>query len=367
MVSNLPLNTQTRAHLDFAAQLKADPQRMVELFLKEFNHCLFDRLAYQLCPAYNASPRTRAQFRPLINETAGQLIDLSWRTIIQSKTTRPAILIVGGGRGSGKLTCCYNPAVSLQREVSLTCDYSNAHLRTLRQLIDQAHSRNIHTLVAFVQRPLRDAAISAITQATEEGELPDPNEFAHSHVSTKENFLALVAHYKKKKNKFTPLIIFNQRSGQPYTTSHRDLKQLQITKEQALLTFQAAWHDLQNGPAIQSKSLATINRARHSRNPTTSSVLLIAHVLSQTLRRNISGNIQPFKKIEFTKLPPAPQTKEPAHHHLHVQQEVIEGSDNWRSQTAEGLQTTLDRQRPTRTVVREKKTHEHEMETVLER
>jgi hypothetical protein len=367
MVSNLPLNTQTRAHLDFAAQLKTDPRGMVDLFLKEFNNCLFTRLAYQLCPAYNQSPQTRAYFRSLIHHTATELINLSWQTIIKSKPARPAVLIVGGGHGSGKLTCSFNPAISLQREISLIYDGSTKQVNELGQLLKEAHTYNVHTLVTFIQRPLRDAALAAIRQSTEKGEIPDPDEFVDSHMIARDNFLTLVAHYKKRKEQFTPLIIFNEKAGQPYTTSHRDLKQIQINKEQALITFREAWDELQKEPNITSRSLGPINKARRSKNPTTSAVLLIAHYLSQTLRRNINGNVQPFKRIESTLLTAPPQAQEPSHHHLTVQQEVIESSDDWRSQTAEGLQRTLDRQHPSHVVVREKKTHEHEMETVLER
>jgi len=367
MLLNLPLNTQTRAHIDFAAQLETDPAGLVEVFLKEFNNCLFTRLAYQLCPTYNESPQSRAYYRPLIEHTAKKIIALAWQSIIESKPSRPIILLIGGGHGSGKLTACYNPAVSLQREVSLIYDGSKTGLGDLRQLIEQAHSANLHTILTFIQRPLKEAAVSAILRSTEEGEIPDPEEFAASHVAAKENFLSLVAHYKKKKDKVTPVILFNQKASEPYTTSHRELKQLTINYDEVITMFREAWTELQNGLNSKPRVLPTINKARRSKNPTTSTVLLVAHLLSQTLRRNISSKTQPFKQIENVRTAPTQQTQEPSHHHLHVHQEVIESSDNWRSQTAEGLQRTLDRQHPAHVVVKERKTHEHEMETTLER
>lgn len=367
MLSNLPLNTQTRAHVDFAQQLQANPAGLVKVFLKEFNNCLFTRLAYQLCPAYNESPQSRAYYRPLIESTAKEIISLAWQTVIESRPSRPVVLLIGAGHGSGKLTACYSPAVSLQREVSLIYDGSKTDLDDLRQLIEQAHAANIHTILTFLQRPLKEAAVSTILRSTEEGEIPDPEEFAASHVGAKDNFLSLVAHYKKKKDRLTPVVLFNQRATEPYTTSHRELKQLAINDGELITVFREAWTELQSGLNRKPRALSTINKARRSKNSTTSTVLLVAHLLSQTLRRNISSNTQPFKQIENSRKPHTQQTKELSHHHLHVHREVIEASDDWRSQTAEGLERTLDRQRPAHVVVKERKTHEHEMETTLER
>ncbi len=366
MLSNTPLKSQTRAHLEFAEQLKTDPARLVSLFLKEFNHCLFTRLACQLCPDYHQSPQSRAFYFPLIKDTADELIKLAWRTTIRAKPFRPVMLIIGGGPGSGKLTACFNPAVSLQREISLIYDGSENTIDETRKLLEEAHSMGLHTFITYVQRPLRAAARSSILETTEAGEIPDPNTFATSHLRTTENFLSLVAQFKKQKDRLTPIVIFNERSAQAYTTSHRDLKKNEITIAAAIEAFQNAWDDLQNSTLTQPETLPALNKARRSKNSNLSKGLLIAHLLSQTLRRNVSQNVSPHKTIAVDRNKDS-QTQEPAHHHLTVHQEVIESSDDWRSQTSEGLSKTKDRQHPAHIVVREKKTHEHEMETVLER
>ena len=359
-----PLNAINAQALQFVLNVENVLNDHAAQLLKQPTACLFTRLAFNLCPVYKAEPLARANLRPLLEGSARTIIETAWQTALKEKTGT-FLIIAGGGPGAGKLSTCLNPPISLSKEVSVIYDASEHSIHLLRERIEQAHSRNIHTIVCFIERPLDYAAASVIVDAVNHGHIPDPKEFAYQHVQTKENFLALVAHYKKKKELFSPIVLFNHKTREAYTTSHKDLKHAHTSFSDITNLFEITWSQLHAGPLPIQRPLQPLNKSRKSKNSTTARALMVAHLLGQTLRRNVSKPVAP----EITNNNHGgTKTSSPNHDHYHgPTRTFIESTDQWRSQTLEGRRRSLDNNRPARIVMKEKTTHPHDMEVTLER
>lgn len=358
-------NPITEQLLDFILAAENALPQLAATLIKEFHGSLFSRNAYKLCPIYKERPDLRSSLVTTLESTAQLIIEQAWSDMLNCSPANSRLLfIAGGGQGSGKLTCCTDAPISLRKEVSLIYDASEHTLDYIKEKLKQAHEAGIQTIVVFIKRPLQHAAANTILSATDEGLIPDPDLFANSHVRSAENFLSLVAHYKKKPL-FTPIVLFNEKRSEPYTLSHRELRQTLQTFSQITAIFSETWALLQSGHFPRQQSLRTLNKSRHSKNSTTTHALLCAHFLGQNLRRNIARGEQ----FVVTKLPSRHDVKDSASHAHYPgpTQDHLESSDNWRSQTLEGQTRTLDIEQPARVIVREKKTHEHEMLTTLER
>lgn len=64
-------------------------------------------------------------------------------------------------------------------------------------------------------------------------------------------------------------------------------------------------------------------------------------------------------------MPGSPPINQLVHERAFGSKEALEEITHWHEQTIEGQEETLDHERPARIVVQEKKTHVHEMETIL--
>ena len=360
-----PLNAINAQALQFVLNVEEGLNDHANKLLNESQGCLFARLAFNLCPPYKAEPLARVSLRPLLEGSARTIIETAWQTALE-ESSGTFVIIAGGGPGTGKLSACLNPTMSLRKEVRLIYDASQDSIDLLKERIEQAHHRNIHTIVCFIERPLDYAAASVIVEAANQGLIPNANEFAYQHVQTKENFLTVVAHYKKKKELFTPIVLFNHKAHEPYTTSHRELKHAHASFSDITDIFRATWSQLQEGPLPIQRPLQPLNKSRKSKNCTTARAMMVAHLLGQTLRRNVSKPIAPA--ITKHNQHDGPKTSSPTHQHHHgPTRTFIESTDSWRSQTHEGRERSLDNMRPARVVAREKTTHPHEMEITLER
>lgn len=359
-----PLNTTTAQALQFVLDVENVLNDHAAQLLREPTACLFTRLALNLCPVYKAEPSARASLRPMLEGSARTIIETAWQTALEKKDGA-FVIIAGGGPGAGKLSACLNAPISLSKEVRLIYDASEHSIELLKERLEQAHRRNVHTIVCFIERQLDYAAASVIVDAVNQGFIPDPKEFAYQHVQTKENFLSVVAHYKKRKEAFTPIVLYNHKAHEPYTTSHRDLKHAHMSFSDIADLFAATWSKLQAGPLPIQRQLQPLNKSRKSKNSTTARALMVAHLLGQTLRRNVSKPIAP---TIANSQPSDPKTSSPDHVHYHgPTRTFIESTDQWRSQTSEGRERALDNSRPARVVMRERTTTPNEMEVVLER
>lgn len=359
-----PLNSLNAQALQFVLNVEDVLNDHAARLLKESNACLFTRHALNLCPVYKAEPLARTSLRPLLEGSARTIIETAWQTALEQKNGT-FLIIAGGGPGAGKFSACLNPPISLSKEIRLIYDASEHSIDLLKERIEQAHSRNVYTIVCFIERPLDYAAASVIVDAVNHGLIPDPKDFAFQHVQTKENFLTVVAHYKKKKELFSPVVLFNHKAHEAYTTSHRDLKHAHTSFSDITDLFTATWARLQAGPLPIQRPLQPLNKSRKSKNSTTARALMVAHLLGQTLRRNVSKPVAPAITNNNHD---GPKTSSPNHDHYHgPTRTFIESTDQWRSQTLEGRERSLDNNRPTRIVMKEKTTHPHEMEVTLER
>jgi hypothetical protein len=367
---------QSEIQSQFAEDVMKDILAIARGFLLKFNLTISIRQACELCIPYAQSPTAHGYYRPAIIDTARAIVSQAWKHALESHNGRPIVLIAGGGPGSGKLTAIHNPPLTLKREVTVIYEASDETLFNLRELIEEAHSKRIPIVLVYIQRPLLQAATAAIIQATEEGIIPDPTEFASAHVNAFNNFLSLVAHYKKRTDLFNPLIVFNDAKAKAaYTTSHRELKHQRFDESQAEEAFRLAWSNLQNDKSRALPNpihLPSISKARKSRNTATARTLLIGHQLSQTLRKNASGKKDQARRTPHLQAgqtpnkgaPPIPQL---SHQRLAASRNFVESGNHWRDTTLEGRELTIEREQPLHPVVQEKKTHPHEMETILVR
>jgi hypothetical protein len=335
-------------------------QALTNKLLQKFKPAISIRIAFELCQSEGNSPE------PVTLETARDIVRNAWKTTLDKTPSAPIVLIAGGGTGSGKLTACRNPSLGLQTETSLIYDASEEPILFFRSLIEQAHKQQIPIILAYIQRPLRDAAIDTILNATNEGVTPAPEAFALSHVNALDNFLSLVAHFKKKKELFSPAVVFNSKTNEPYSTSHRELKHARITKDAVADVFLQAWKDLHEGMLLTPTRLRPLAKARKSKRTLINQTLLIAHLISQTIRTNVNQGLREHRVIE-TGLQTDTKASDQFERQHHISRRPFTSTDAWRTKTLAGQTRVLDRESPPHVVVREKKTHVHEMEVTLER
>jgi hypothetical protein len=374
--------TTTRKPLDqdqqalkarFDNLVREQPTAIAKKYLRHFGPTLFHRLACELSVNYSQSDKSRGYYYPALHDPA-ELILLEVLKLLLSKPTKglPILLIAGGGPGSGKLTATLNPLLALRKEILCSYDVSNYPFENLQELLTQLHGLNIPTILAYIDRPLKFAALATIIRTLNQELTPSSADFAASHVQNYQTFLQLTNHYKKRHPLFASTVILN--SGRPdnaYSTNANFLNNFQITTTEAERAFNEQLAQLLNNiatttcPATPSPRLPKMPRAG---NTLMGQATKIGYLLAQNLRANL---IKLERKTSRTKVPnqassqTAPPTRSLVHNRLSATKEELIEITNTEGQTLKGQERLLESERPLRTVVQETSNRMHEMTTLL--
>lgn len=357
----------------FALAAKENPSGFAEAYLSRFGHVLSTRLARELCPEYSKCDELG---QAIIITAAKTIKNETFKLILKSATSRPIVVIAGGGPGSGKLTTIQSSPKKLQEESTAIIDASDESIFAAAELIHTLQQKRIPTIFVYIERPLREAAASTILGALENNKtltMEFAEEFARLHANILAQFLALSAKNKKKKSLFHPFVIFNgQKTKTCFSTNYQELKARAFSQPEALEIFLQVADEMKNASSPFYKidrflNPAQVKEPRPNANYP-SFTFLIARQLSENLRNNLIAKRNRLREAQ-TKQPPASTIESPAMALIHQQRTQDKGleerTDAWRDLTSEGREKTLDREHPQRITFKEKTTHPHDMEKEL--
>ena len=316
---------------------------------------------------------------------AREVKDIAWHRVVsqaRANSSKFAVFMLGAA-GCPNRYALFTLPKSLLTKAFCVYDVSDLSLSRVNDLIEDCHRRNLRTIAIYINQPLEASARIFINESALAGLIPSASEFAISHFSTYNTFVTLVARHKKKLTRFGSSVIA------VYGNTIHFLKDLRPNKNQVTLNaaeaaFLNAWNGSQaraNG-ADQSQPSAV----RPTKVPTkTKTLRQAATFTAHLLARNVNAHLNAARHRKDAKREkpessrPAPPTQprpqnpgEPpaqslAHAPVYGSSDVIATLSGWHEKTAVGQDALLESERPLRVVVQEKKTHEHEMETVLER
>jgi hypothetical protein len=367
---------QHRCAQSFAAQVENDFPATVDRFLKQFSSTLSTELAYELCPEFCGNPHLQSFYRSALAGTAKLIVDKSWQRLLSTNPQNPFLFLIGGGPGTAPLTAARRTPAGLRNVASCIYDATNLSLTKTNNLIEECHRHGIPTIALYVSRPLELAASSFIRDSALDGIIPSAKEFALRHVNAYNTFTALVLRHRRKTFLFAPAIITSLPNEITCDANVRHFRKNEINFIIAESAFISTWNILQQSLTAKSTSETQPFKVRPHKAPKATKTLknkaaLAGYLLARTLESNLKA-IREVRAFPFNTRPVAispatlsePPTKSLSHQLIHSSQAAAERITNWHEQTEIGRQQVEDRERPLRTVVREKKTHEHEMEIV---
>jgi hypothetical protein len=315
---------------------------------------------------------------------AREVMDMAWHRVVsqaRANSSKFAVFMLGAA-GCPNRYAIFNLPKSLLTKAFCVYDVSDLSLSRVNDLIEDCHRRNLRTIAIYINQPLEASARIFINESALAGLIPSASEFAISHFNTYNTFVTLVTRHKKKLTRFASSVIA------VYDNTIHCLKDLRPKKNQVTLNaaeaaFLNAWNGSQaraNG-ADQSQPSAV----RPTKVPTkTKTLRQAARFTAHLLARNVNAHLNAARKRNNARQKPessrpAPPTQprlqnpgEPpgqslAHAPVYGSSDVMATLSGWHEKTAVGQAALLENGRPQRVVVQEKKTHEHEMETVFER
>jgi hypothetical protein len=315
---------------------------------------------------------------------AREVMDMAWQHVVsqaRANSSKFAVFMLGAA-GCPNGYALFNLPKSLLTKAFCVYDVSDLSLSRVNDLIEDCHRRNLRTIAIYIDQPLETCARIFINESALAGLIPSASEFAISHFNTYNIFLTLVARHKKKLARFASSVIA------VYDHTIHCLKNLRPKKNQVTLNaaeaaFLNAWNGSQaraNG-ADQSQPSAV----RPTKVPTkTKTLRQAATFTAHLLARNVNAHLNAARQRKDAKrekpessrpAPTQPRPQSPgeppaqslARAPVYGSSDVLATLSGWHEKTAVGQDALLESERPLRVVVQEKKTHEHEMETVFER
>jgi hypothetical protein len=364
-VDSQPLNSQqTELEQTFTQLAQTHSRELAQQYLQLYGNRLSIRLASELSENFRYSDLTRGYYRHAVIPGAQLILDQAWQFILeQHSENKPLLMIAGGGPGSGKLTAITQPLLTLARETVAIYDVSNQTTTSIQQVVNQSHSQDIPTILAYIARPLPYAARAAVERDLIEGLIPDPDNFAASHYEAYNAFFSLMHAYGKAKKLFTAIVITNV--GAPdliQSTKPAYLEQFKFKIAEAKDVFATILNETLNDlptvfPEPQSISLKPPRKPRSAKTLAGQSTL-IGYLLSQSLRTTLITREQTAhsrRVLKDSSTGPQPPT----------QSLVRIEAEN--SQLLVTLDKRLENERPLRIVVKETPSRCHEMLTELVR
>lgn len=327
----------------------------------------------------------------LVNEitihdvSARDVIDNAWERVVsqaRANSSKFAVFMLGAA-GCPNHHALFNLPKSLLTKAFCVYDVSDLSLSRVNDLIENCHRRNLRTIAIYINQPLEASAKTFINESALAGLIPSASEFAISHFNTYNTFVTLVARHKKKTERFASSVIA------VYDNTIHCLKDLRPKKNQVTLNaaeaaFLSAWNRSQAGTNGADQSQLSV--VRPTKVPSKTKTLrqaakFTAHLLARNLNAHLNATHQQKdakrRKPQSSHPAPPPQPRphnqgEPpaqslAHKPVRGSPDAIATVSGWYEKTAVGQEALLESERPLRIVVQEKKTHEHEVETVFER
>lgn len=368
----MPTKDRNAAAKLFALTAKQNLSVFAETYLSRFGHVLSARLASQLCSDYAKCDEVG---QAIILNTAKEIKNETFRLLTKADSTRPVVVIAGGGPGSGKLTTIQSPSKKLLGEITASIDASDENVFAIAELIQTLQRKQVSVIFVYIHRPLQEAAASTILRALENNRsvtIELAEEFARVHVNTLTQFLALVSKFKTNKNVY-PFIIFNEQKAKTcFSANCQELKAKSCSHQEAIEIFLQIADEMKNTASryYQMDPLLTFAPLKeprpNKRYPTFA--FSIARQLSESLRNNLIAYRTKLRKAQ-AKQPPTSTIETPPIALIHQQRTQDKGleerTDAWRDLTSEGRGKTLDREHPQRISFKEKTTHPHDMEREL--
>ena len=314
---------------------------------------------------------------------ASAIVRETWRSAVtKTESEKPVLFIIGCGHGT-PIRCALaglHPPL-LNNNVSCVYDTSSLSMSRVNDLINECHSRAFKTVVTYINCSLQSTAQSFIQESVASGMIPSANEFAISHFNAFNTFIALLSRYSRKSSLFAATIIDLEGGLVHSHNSLRAFKKRDVTITSAETVFLSTWKELQRHPA--NEIMANAFKVRPSKPPKkirnlSQAALRTTHFLAANLKTNLSVLRKPRTTMrppnETRAAPqdaPRPASKPPSQTLVHAPVfgsiSTVETVTGVQETTTRGQEQLLEDERPARLVVRERQTHEHEMETVIVR
>jgi len=368
----MPVTDRNATAKRFALAAKQNPSGFAEIYLSRFGHVLSTRLARELCPEYSKCDRLG---KTIINTAAKTIKNQTFQLTLKSPTSRPVVVIAGGGPGSGKLTTIQNSPKKLLEVTTAIIDASDESIFAAAELIHTLQQRQLPTIFIYIQRPLREAAASTILGALESNQsltMELAEEFTGLHANTLAQFLALSARNKKKRL-FHPFVIFNEQNARTsFSTNYQELKLQSLSQPTALEIFLQVADEMKNPSSAfyrMDRLLTARGKEPRPNKNYPAFTFSIARQLSENLHTNLIDKRNRLREAQAKQPPTSSIESSPIALLIHQQRTQDKGleerTDAWRDATSEGREKTLDREHPQRVTFKEKTTHPHEMEKEL--
>ena len=379
---------QQRCANNFVAQNERGSIALTKTLLERFGFILSVDIACELCPEVAANLQLKSYYRPAIESTVREIVDRGWKHLISTHGKKSSkncvVFIVGGGAGSPLSSALRNLAPTIFKEARCVYDTTSLSLSRVNNLVEECHRHDYPTIVLYINQPLLVSARNFIEESASAGIIPSSAEFAASHYNTFNTFIALTSRHKRKTSLLSAAIVSLTDDEINCNANLRSVRKNEVTLKRAEAAFLKAWNLLQVGS--NDANLTSSYKVKPAKPPKTIKTLtqrsvLIARLLADNLKTNLEANRQrrmPAPIEAKNLLPPmassSPAVQDATIPHQHFSHKRISGSKDtiehltsFHETTAVGQKEMLDSERPERLVVQEKRTHEHEMETVLVR
>jgi hypothetical protein len=188
----------------FAARLESDLNGAVAEYRARFGSILNTDSARELCAAYAASWRSRAEFSTAVHEPASALVRELWgRAVALPDPDGPnAVIVLAGGGGSGKTSIFEDAGEggelglgSLRAEATAVYDTTLAWLPFAKEIVETALTAGKNVLVVYVHRPVRLAVLGVIERALREGRAVPARVLAADHFNAQNTLIELFGAY----------------------------------------------------------------------------------------------------------------------------------------------------------------------------
>lgn len=377
---------QQRCANNFAPQNERVSPTLTKDFLERFGFILSLDIACEMCPEVAANPELKSYYRPAIESTVRGIVDRAWKHVISAPTKDTSkscvVFIVGGGTGSPLSATLRNLTTTVFKEARCIYDTTSLSLSRVNNLVEECHRHGYATIVLYISQPLAIAAKSFIEESTNAGIIPSGSEFAISHFNAFNTFITLTSRHKRKTSLFSAGIISVTGDEINCNANLRAFRKNEVTLKCAETAFLQTWNLLQAGSsAVTPNSTHKVKPVKTPKaiKTLTQQSVLIAHLLAENLKTNLKathqrgGPVSIDARDELTAIANSASTvqvasaphQELSHRRISGSKDLIEHLASLHETTAAGQKEILDNERPQRIAVQEKKTHEHEMETVL--
>lgn len=185
-------------------------------------------IARELLPDYASGPEGATLHTASTQRPAGAFVKHHFEEALAKKPTG-AVMILGGGGGSGKSTVSREALSENIQNADAVLDTTLANKAKASSAIEMSKKSGRDVTVAFVYRPAEAAAEGAAKRFEKTGRYVPSEVLAADHVKALENFLELSDKYKNDPD--VTFIAYDNSGSEPVRIGIDDLRKLSYVKE----------------------------------------------------------------------------------------------------------------------------------------